>query len=78
MLTYQLERRDSMSFKVNDEVIFTSYNDRAWREYAGKMATVKDVYIYDDEDQELSIEFEDGQVLGVSPSECIPYRVDDK
>ena len=67
-----------MSFKANSKVIFTSYNDRAWGEYAGKVAVVKDIYIYDNEDQELSIEFEDGKVLGVSPSECIPYRDESK
>lgn len=66
------------TFKIGVKVVFTSYRDGAWgAEYGGKTAMVRNVYDYEDGDQELSIEFEDGLLLGVSPSECIMFR-DDK
>lgn len=58
-------------FKLEDRVVFTSYDDSAWgKEYGGKTAIVKEIQAYEDS-QELEVEFEDGKCLSVMSYECI-------
>lgn len=51
--------------------IFTSYEDTAWGEYAGKKCTVLEATIEynNDVDGELTVEFEDGQKLAMGLNE---------
>lgn len=64
-----------MKFKVDDEVVFTTYDDLVWGVYAGQKAIVVETFDEDEADdlQALDILFEDGRKLGVQSYECIPF-----